>query len=344
METEAADALVVEQISRVLDGIGGGDRYRRDLSQGGLIDRQWATLAEDGWHGLLRSDDLAETDVGLSTLCKISELLGKGLIVAPLANAAIARFFVGSHLTSQSLPIILLDTGCGGGLYMPALSHVTHVAIIDLKAPGTAMLGKVTPATLKRVEFPEGALLAFDTVSYSDTTRLDVGRTLDALSLCYAAELVGLADAAFRQAVDYLKVRKQFGRPLGSFQALQHRAANNAIAIEEARSLVAQSAKRYDRGSSVAGLSAAAICKSLEVAIEVCSSCIQMFGAIGFTAEHDAGLYLKRAMQLSRLCGFSAVHKQRFTSSWMSENDHARPQPQTISAVSATQLNWQPCR
>lgn len=125
-----------------------------------------------------------------------------------------------------------------------------------------------------------------------------------------AAELAGVMSAALDMTVEYLKIRKQFGKPIGSFQALQHRAVNDFTSIASTRSLLFQVAAQGD-GIGAAMASALKAHASGE-ALKVTKSAIQMHGAIGFTDEHDIGLYLKRAMWLSAYLGNEAFHRRRF--------------------------------
>jgi alkylation response protein AidB-like acyl-CoA dehydrogenase len=120
-----------------------------------------------------------------------------------------------------------------------------------------------------------------------------------------AAELLGIMDKAQEITLDYMRLRKQFGKPIGSFQALQHQAANMYIRIEATRSLVYQIAANNDPFRI-------AKAKASDEALAVTKACIQLHGAIGFTDEHDIGLYLKRAMLLCSLFGDAAAQRRRY--------------------------------
>ena len=115
--------------------------------------------------------------------------------------------------------------------------------------------------------------------------------------------------------LDYLRIRKQFGKLIGSFQALQHQAVNIYIRIEAARSLVYQVAADNDAYRIDPAMAAAVKAKVSEEAMVVTKACIQLHGAIGFTDEHDIGLYLKRAMLLSSLFGNAAAQRRRYAAS-----------------------------
>jgi 3-oxochol-4-en-24-oyl-CoA dehydrogenase len=111
---------------------------------------------------------------------------------------------------------------------------------------------------------------------------------------------------------DYLRIRKQFGKPIGSFQALQHKAVDIYIRTETTRSLLYQVAANNDPYRIDPAQTVALKAKASEDALFVTEACIQLHGAIGFTDEHDIGLYLKRAMLLSSLFGNAAAQRRRY--------------------------------
>ena len=130
--------------------------------------------------------------------------------------------------------------------------------------------------------------------------------------LAISAELLGVMEKAQELTLDYLRIRKQFGKLIGSFQALQHQAANVYVRIEATRSLVFQVAANNDVYGIDPALAVAAKAKASQEAMAVTEACIQLHGAIGFTDEHDIGLYLKRAMLLSSLFGNAAAQRRRY--------------------------------
>jgi alkylation response protein AidB-like acyl-CoA dehydrogenase len=144
----------------------------------------------------------------------------------------------------------------------------------------------------------------------SSRTAVDVLHNLALIAL--SAELLGVMEKAQEITFDYLRIRKQFGKLIGSFQALQHQAANIYIRVEATRSLVFQIAANNDPGRIDSAMAIAAKAKASEDAMVVTKACIQLHGAIGFTDEHDIGLYLKRAMLLSSLFGNAAEQRRRY--------------------------------
>jgi alkylation response protein AidB-like acyl-CoA dehydrogenase len=130
--------------------------------------------------------------------------------------------------------------------------------------------------------------------------------------LASSAELLGVMERAQEITLDYLRIRKQFGKLIGSFQALQHQAANIYIRVEATRSLLFQVAANNDAYRIDPALAIALKAKASEDALAVTEGCIQLHGAIGFTDEHDIGLFLKRAMLLSSLFGNAAAQRRRY--------------------------------
>jgi len=130
-----------------------------------------------------------------------------------------------------------------------------------------------------------------------------------------AAELAGVMDRALEMSLDYLKTRVQFGKPIGSFQALQHRAVDLHIHKEVANAVLEESLAALDRRPAAAARAAAASrvkARCAEAALKITREAIQLHGAIGFTDDYDAGLYLKRALTLAAWLGGATWHRRRY--------------------------------
>ena len=141
----------------------------------------------------------------------------------------------------------------------------------------------------------------------------DLKRKVDiVLNFGIAAELLGTMHAAADKTLAYLRLRVQFGRPIGSFQALQHRAVNDHVQVETVRSLLYEAAKLTQFDDNLAALACAAKAKAAEAAPALIVSSIQMHGAIGFTDEHDIGLLLKRALTLASTYGPAPMQRKRY--------------------------------
>jgi alkylation response protein AidB-like acyl-CoA dehydrogenase len=151
-------------------------------------------------------------------------------------------------------------------------------------------------------------------------------RALDVAALAAAAEMVGIMDAAFSMTLDYLRTRVQFDRPIGSLQALQHRAADLRIQLELARASVEAAANALDAGADArarATAVSAAKARASEAALLITRQAIQLQGAIGYTEEADVGLYLKRAMVLANGFGTASAHRRRFAALAAPEQEEA---------------------
>lgn len=135
---------------------------------------------------------------------------------------------------------------------------------------------------------------------------------LDRARIVVAAELLGIAQHCFDETVEYLKERKQFGVPIGSFQALQHRAAQLYSEIEVTRSAVLKALQAADAGGNVAWFASLAKAKASKTAELATNEAIQMHGGIGMTDEFDMGFYIKRARVLQHLYGDFNYHADRF--------------------------------
>ena len=129
------------------------------------------------------------------------------------------------------------------------------------------------------------------------------------------AEMIGTAAQSFDMTLDYLKTREQFGRVIGSFQALGHRAAELYSAMELARSCAEAALQSLDAGGdtkTVAEMSSLSKCRVGEFLHSMSNQLIQIHGGIGMTDEFDAGLYLKRARALETIFGNRAFHRDRY--------------------------------
>jgi alkylation response protein AidB-like acyl-CoA dehydrogenase len=141
------------------------------------------------------------------------------------------------------------------------------------------------------------------------------GTLLDSLlrraAVMSSAEMLGAARRCLDMSVEYVKVREQFGQPVGSFQAIRHRCAEMLLEAENAHAAVYYAAWALTAGAEDAAV-AASICKAYvsEAARKVCGDAIQVHGGIGFTWEYDLHLYMKRAKALEPLFGDAQFHRE----------------------------------
>ncbi len=179
-------------------------------------------------------------------------------------------------------------------------------------------------ATLTRmIDSRNCARIHFDNVRVNKAQligELDNGFTildqaLDRGRICLAAEMLGGCQVMFDQTIEYLKDREQFGKKIGSFQALQHRAAIMFAELEQTRSVVAAALPAIDEQSDETALLASmAKIKANDTFDLITSEAVQMHGGIGVTDEMNIGFYFKRARLTIHRLGDSGFHRDRFAS------------------------------
>lgn len=171
-----------------------------------------------------------------------------------------------------------------------------------------------TPSTV--VTF-DGVTVADDDVLSAPSAQALVGveRAVEQACVMVGAEMLGVIETTLKMTIEYMRNRVQFGKPIGSFQALQHKAVDLYIQQELVRAVLGDAVQALDGGGDALDVSKiASRCKSRcsEAGLRVTRESIQLHGAIGFTDEYDVGLYLKRALVLSAWLGNSEAHRRRF--------------------------------
>jgi len=221
-----------------------------------------------------------------------------------LLNGA-KRFVV--HGNSADMMLTLARTGGSPG----ERDGLTLFAVLKGTAEvETAAL--VDSSKSSRITFDNVALDADAVVGEVDGGWAPLSRALSAGRAGAAAELVGVASGASAMTFDYLRQRKQFGKLIGEFQALQHRAAHLYGEIEIARAAALKAAQLLDSGDEKAELYVSvAKAKAADVAALAAREGVQMHGGIGMTDEHDIGLFMKRTAVLSELFGDIYYHRRR---------------------------------
>jgi alkylation response protein AidB-like acyl-CoA dehydrogenase len=177
---------------------------------------------------------------------------------------------------------------------------------------GTENVTLADSSKAARLTFENVELDADAVVGEVDAGWTPLSRALNAGRAGAAAELVGVAAGASAMTIDYLKQRKQFGKLIGEFQALQHRAAHLYGEIEIARAAALKAAELLDSGDDKAELLVAvAKAKAAAVSRLAVQEGVQMHGGIGMTDEHDIGLYMKREAVIGELFGDVYYHRGR---------------------------------
>jgi alkylation response protein AidB-like acyl-CoA dehydrogenase len=187
--------------------------------------------------------------------------------------------------------------------------------LVSADAPGVDRLRTIM------IDSRNAARIRFDSVTVGADAvlgRVDGGadvldRVLDRARACLAAESLGAASEAFERTVQYLKDRKQFGVPIGSFQALKHRAAQMFCEVEVTRSAVIAACSALDENTNdAAALAVLAKAKANDM-LDLCGNeGVQMHGGIGMTDEHEIGFFMKRARVARATFGDTAFCRDRY--------------------------------
>ncbi|MGQ9367051.1 acyl-CoA dehydrogenase family protein [Azospirillum sp. ST 5-10] len=324
--THDDDRLIADSANAFLAGAGGLDRVRRLRDAGGGLDRAtWTAMAELGWFAMLVPEDAGGLGLTPRDAVTLMEAVGRHLPVEPVAGALAAAAAIAAARPEAAaleaamagrlvvVPVAAPAVRRVDGAWTGASDHAADLAAADafLVAAHSALLLLPADAAGLRVEALPGVdggsvgrlhldgVTAAEELAVGDAASAAATLATDMLRLAHAAYLVGLADTALAATVAFMTERRQFGVPIASFQALQHRAASLAVAVRSARALVQEAARPADRTAACA----AAKLVAGETAFAVAKECIQFHGAIGFTDEHTIGLFLKRAMALCGAAG-----------------------------------------
>lgn len=305
------------------------ERVREHAEAGTTDETLWRELSELGWPGIAVSESFGGQGLGQIELSILCEELGRSLAPVPFLPSAMAATLLEQDGSPQQrerwLPglasgetvgalgssrdgvaelvlgaaeagvIVLLDEDGSGRVLDAAEAELTPVASVD-PTRSTARVGAGEDAG---EPLGDGGACA------------GLGRALVSVS----SELVGVCDRALAMTVDYVKDRKQFGVPVGSYQAVSHRCAQMLLETEKARSTTAFAAWAADAGADGADsfAEAAAMAKACASGAgrEVTASAIQMHGGIGFTWEADVHWLYKRAQIDAALLGGASRHRRR---------------------------------
>lgn len=297
-------------------------------------------MGELGWIALRLPEALGGSGLGMAEACALAEELGAGLVPEPLIPAQLSaallaaagemalleRLLAGECYIAtawQEAPdAIAAPGGAGPRLFVPAARAAAF--FLMPRREGTALALELLPAGAQTLEVRplqdgghaarfEPLLAGGRRIAASVEPALDAA--LEEAALATAAMLLGIAGRAHALTLAHLRTRRQFGRPIGSFQALQHRAVDQRVMLALTRASLEAAAAAWDADANPAARRAAvsrAKARASETALRITREAVQMHGAIGYTDEGDIGLYLRRAMVLANAFGSAALHRRRF--------------------------------
>lgn len=315
------------------------ERTRAAMAGEGMDRALWSSFCiELGLSGVGIAEDLGGAGLGMVELAIIAEAAGAQVAAIPLLGLATAgRAIAAGGSDAQKaewLPRLVAGEAIatcegaasfeiGDGTLTGVVDPVPHGAIADL-----FVLVSSQGAWIVRADAPRVSITPYTTM---DQTRPMARVVLDNVAveglsdpeaataavhsggwLCLAAEALGGAQACLDRTVAYAQERAQFGRVIGSFQAYKHRLADMLVEIEQARSAVYWAACALDEGSDEAAL-ALHVAKSFaaDTYFMCAANMIQLHGGIGFTWEHDAHLFFKRARSIQTMLGDGNFHREQ---------------------------------
>ena len=295
-----------------------------------LDEALWSELSELGWPGIAVAEEHGGLGLGMVELCVLGEELGATVAPVPLLGSALAALVLedagSADEQAEHLP------GLAAGEVRGALAPVGQLAP---DAGGAALVVTADPAeTAAALAGPE-AITAIDAIDPTrshgtadavagETLVGDVATGLHRATIAVSAELVGVCRRSLEMTVAYVRERKQFGVPVGGFQAVQHAAALMLRDTEAARVATYHAAWAADAAPErLAGAAAMAKAAASDAGRSVTAAAVQLHGGIGFTWEADVHWLLKRAQVDAAFLGAGGTHRARLAAAYAAERSGA---------------------
>jgi alkylation response protein AidB-like acyl-CoA dehydrogenase len=282
----------------------------------------WSTLVDAGWVGLEVAEEFGGAGAGFAEVAVICEEMGRAASAnSYLGGAVLAVGTLNALQPSETRDHMLTDLAAGRQRIAVALDTLEFVPDAD-GADAILMVadGHVTVATPTVTPQPvldETRRLASlstggrgEVLHFAGDADAAVRMVRERAAVAIACDSIGVAEAMLSATVSYAKVRHQFGRAIGSFQAVKHACADMLCAIAVSRQLVSAAVDAVSAGSADAGV-AVAMAKShaCASAVDVAGKAMQLHGGIGYTWESGIHVYLKRAALNRSLFGSPAAHR-----------------------------------
>jgi alkylation response protein AidB-like acyl-CoA dehydrogenase len=299
------------------------DRVREHAEAGTVDELLWSELSELGWPGIAISEDHGGQGLGQIELSILSEELGRALAPVPFLPSALAATVIeqaGSSdqqerwlpgLASGKLIGALGQASEGTGRLVIGGADADVIVLVEDDGSGRVLAREEAEVTPLASIDPTRSAASVSGGSGSELPG-DVASGVDHALVSVSSELVGVCDRALEMTVAYVKERKQFGVPVGAYQAVSHRCAQMLLDTEKARSTAAFAAWTADADpEQLAEAAAMAKAAASDAGREVTSGAIQAHGGIGFTWEADVHWLFKRAQIDAVLLGGAKQHRAR---------------------------------
>jgi alkylation response protein AidB-like acyl-CoA dehydrogenase len=304
--------LLRETVAALVDKHASPAAVREAMSsERGYDESLWKLLCEQvGAAALVVPEELGGAGGELADAAVVLEELGKALVPTPLLGTTLAELALLAADEPDADALEALAEGTKIGTVVFDLGYVVNgdVADVVIAATGTT-LSRWTKFTANRIETMD-LTRRLAQVEPADTAEIGSDPGLaDTAAILLAAEQIGAATKCLDLTVEYTKDRVQFGRPIGSFQALKHRMADLYVAVQSARAVVNDAVAAPSATSAALARVAAS-----EAFSKVAAEAVQMHGGIAITWEHDIQLYFKRAHGSAQLLGPPQEHLRRLES------------------------------
>ena len=298
----------------------------------------WKVLAEAGWTGLEVPDDLGGAGATFREVAIVCEEMGRAASSnSYLGSAVLAVGVLNALQPSNIRDRLLSDIGSGalrvavalGSLdFVPDAVGADRLLVVTTDADGIPVVvdaagPTVTPQpvvdeTRRLAAVSAGPLEVTEALRFEGDADAQVRLLLDRGAVAIACDSLGLSEAMLSATVSYAKVRHQFGRPIGSFQAVKHACADMLVKVSVSRQLVGAAVDAIAEARPDAGV-AAAMAKSYTTAaaVDVVGKAMQLHGGIGYTWESGIHAYLKRAALNRSLFGSPADHRRQLAQRYL---------------------------
>ena len=279
-------------------------------------DALWKEMCELGWPGIAIPEEHGGQGLGMVELTLLCEEIGYACAPSPFLSNAIAGLVLSEGGSEEQRSKWLPGIASGEALGATALDREDPSLVADAETAAVLLLSNgalVEPAEAEIVPLELiDATRSFARVSASGGEPFEGETGMFRPMVALAGELTGVAQRAMEMAVDYARERQQFGRPIGSYQAVSHRCAQMLYDVEQSRSLTYYAAWCAEAEPESLPLAAhMAKARASDAAWSVASSALQVFGGIGFTWEHDLQFWLKRARVDGELLGTAGEHRDK---------------------------------
>jgi alkylation response protein AidB-like acyl-CoA dehydrogenase len=272
----------------------------------------WADLAHLGLFDMVQYASVADVAAAL-------EQTAAALVPGPILPTVLTGLLLARHPTSEVTRELLPGLAEGGVPVAvrllpdgPLFGHAPY-QLVERDGAWTVLEGLSDFRASVDLSTPLSTLLSTvaENVSGSRVVPLETQEVHNLAATLAAAEAAGIAQWCLDTAVAYTKVREQFGKPIGTFQAVKHLCAGMLCRVSAASAAAWDAARAADSPAEHPLVAAVAAAVALDAAVETAKDCIQVLGGIGFTWEHDAHLYLRRALALRALLGGTAYWRRR---------------------------------